>query len=512
MTNSDIVHKLWNLCDILRDDGINYSDYVTELVQLLFIKMEHEQVQNKRNFKHKLPAGSRWSDVTGKTGDNLLKDYQEILSALGQSPDPLIAAVYGGTQTRLTEPRHLEQLIKGLDSIDWFSAHQDGLGDLYEGLLEKNANETKSGAGQYFTPRALIDSIISCLKPRVGETIQDPAAGTAGFLIAADAYIKETTEYSSLTQAEQERRTYGSYIGIELVSSTRRLALMNCLLHGMESGLEGIVRLGNALSQTGASLPKVDIILSNPPFGTAKGGGGPTRNDLPYKTSNKQLAFLQHIYKSLKPGGRAAVVIPDNVMFEAGVGTQIRRELMDQCNLHTILRLPTGIFYAQGVKTNVLFFQKGTERDPSQLTGCTERTWIYDLRTNMPNFGKRTPFNRQVLEAFEAAYGEDPNGNSPRFENIDGIGRQSRYRVFTRHQIMLRDDSLDLIWLDPNSDGNDLSTPELIAGEIMAELTEVFLGLSDLMRTLGAEHQAEDQKKILMGVMGVEITERQPHE
>lgn len=512
MTNSDIVHKLWNLCDILRDDGINYSDYVTELVQLLFIKMEYEQVQNKKNFKHKLPSGSRWPDVKDKSGENLLNHYQEILSKLGQSSDPLISAIYDGTQTRLTEPRHLEQLIKGLDSIDWFSAQQDGLGDLYEGLLEKNANETKSGAGQYFTPRALIDSIISCLKPKIGETIQDPAAGTAGFLIAADAYIKQSPEYLALSSAEQEEGSFNHYVGIELVSSTRRLALMNCLLHGMEGGPEGIIRLGNALSHTGASLPKVDIILSNPPFGTAKGGGGPTRDDLLYKTSNKQLAFLQHIYQSLKPGGRAAVVIPDNVMFEAGVGTQIRRELMDQCNLHTILRLPTGIFYAHGVKTNVLFFQKGTERDPLQSTDCTQRIWIYDLRTNMPNFGKRTPFNRQTLEKFESAYGQDPNGHSPRSENVDGLGRKSRYRVFTRNQIRLRNDSLDLIWLDPNDDNDDLSTPESIAGEVMAELTEVFLGLSDLMKALGAKDQAEDQRKILLEVMTIEKTERNRYE
>ncbi len=333
----------------MRDDGINYSDYVTELVLLLFIKMEYEQVQNNDSFGHKLPEGARWPDLAGKSGLNLLDHYKQMLLDLGKNPDPLIAAIYADAQTRLKEPRHLEQLIKSLDGIDWFSAREDGLGDLYEGLLEKNASETKSGAGQYFTPRPLIDSIIRCIKPQPLETIQDPAAGTAGFLIAADAYIKQHTDdlYDLDDKARRFQRT-DTYVGVELVPGTRRLALMNCLLHGMEGGAEGVVYLGNALGQTGAGLPKVDIILSNPPFGTAKGGGGPTRDDLTYKTSNKQLAFLQHIYRGLKPGGRAAVVLPDNVLFEAGVGTEVRRDLMDKCNLHTILRLPTGISLRPG--------------------------------------------------------------------------------------------------------------------------------------------------------------------
>ncbi len=368
MTHSDIVQKLWNLCDVLRDDGINYSDYVTELVLLLFIKMEYEQVQYNADFEHKLPAGKRWPDLAGLSGMNLLNDYKRMLLELGQSSDPLIAAIYADAQTRLKEPKHLEQLIKALDGIDWFSAREDGLGDLYEGLLEKNASETKSGAGQYFTPRPLIDSIIRCIQPQPGETIQDPAAGTAGFLIAAHSYIKaHTDDLADLdAQARQFQRTR-AYVGVELVPGTRRLALMNCLLHGMEGDAEGVVHQGNALGETGAALPKADIILSNPPFGTAKGGAASITRTFTYSTSNKQLAFLQHIYNGLKPGGRAAVVLPDNVLFEAGVGTEVRRDLMDKCDLHTILRLPTGIFYAQGVKTNVLFFQKGTEENPRHL-------------------------------------------------------------------------------------------------------------------------------------------------
>ena len=510
MTQSDIVQKLWNLCDILRDDGINYSDYVTELVLLLFIKMEYEQTQSDSRFAHRLPEGARWPDLTGKSGLVLLNHYRKMLLDLGQSHDPLIAAIYADAQTRLKEPRHLEQLVRNLDGLDWFSAKQDGLGDLYEGLLEKNAGETKSGAGQYFTPRPLIDSIIRCIQPRPGETVQDPAAGTAGFLIAADAYIKQhTDELFELPLQQQLFQRHQAFIGIELVPGTRRLALMNCLLHGMEGDTEGVVRLGNALGQAGASLPKVDVILSNPPFGTARGGGGPTRDDLTYKTSNKQLAFLQHIYRGLKPGGRAAVVLPDNVLFEAGVGTDVRRDLMDKCNLHTLLRLPTGIFYAQGVKTNVLFFQRGTTDDPWQDEGCTKRVWIYDLRTNMPSFGKRTPFGAQHLKPFEDAYGSDPNGNSPRAENVDGAGETSRFRCFTRQQIRERGDSLDISWLkDADSlDAADLPAPEVLAGEAMAELTEALRELDQLMQALGAGDEAEQQKRMLAEVMGLAVAE-----
>ncbi len=510
MNNSDIVQKLWNLCDVLRDDGINYSDYVTELVLLLFIKMEFEQVQNNDSFSHKLPVGARWPDLNSKSGLNLLNHYRQMLLDLGKNTDPLIAAIYADAQTRLKEPRHLEQLIKSLDGIDWFSARRDGLGDLYEGLLEKNASETKSGAGQYFTPRPLIDSIINCIKPQAGEVIQDPAAGTAGFLIAADAYIKgHTDEHYDLDEKARSFQRNRAFVGVELVPGTRRLALMNTLLHGMEGDEEGVVHLGNALGKTGEDLPKVDVILSNPPFGTAKGGGGPTRDDLTYKTSNKQLAFLQHIYRGLKPGGRAAVVLPDNVLFEAGVGTDVRRDLMDKCNLHTILRLPTGIFYAQGVKTNVLFFEKGTTDNPRQNHCCTQRVWVYDLRSNMPNFGKRTPFGPSHLKPFEDAYGEDANGNSPRAENVEGIGELSRFRVFTREQIKERGDSLDISWLKDAAslDPNNLPMPEILAGEAMAELTEALHLLEELMTALGAGDEVTSQKRLMAEMMGLSVAE-----
>lgn len=526
MTNNDIVQKLWNLCDVLRDDGINYSDYVTELVLLLFIKMVHENTEAGTLKKHPLPEGCRWTDINDKSGINLLNDYKTLLLALstgkrneadpdhpGQTKevqvheDPLISAIYADAQTRLREPRHLEQMIKTLDQIDWFSAQKDGLGDLYEGLLEKNAGETKSGAGQYFTPRALINSMVRCIRPQAGEVIQDPAAGTAGFLIAADAYIKEETdELFDLTAAQQAFQKNKAFVGVELVPGTRRLALMNCLLHGMEGDDEGVVHLGNALGDAGKSLVRVDIILANPPFGTSKGGeASNTRDDLTYKTSNKQLAFLQHIYRNLKPGGRAAVVLPDNVLFEAGVGTDVRRDLMNKCNLHTILRLPTGIFYAQGVKTNVLFFTKGSVADPLQDEGCTEAVWVYDLRTNMPGFGKRTPFGESHLIPFEQVFGEAADGSSPREEgewsfNVDelevdqdtaeGVDERlakSRWRCFSRAWIAeSKGDSLDISWLkDKDSvDAANLPEPEVLAGEAKDELTAALGELDALLLAL----------------------------
>jgi len=525
MTNNDIVQKLWNLCDVLRDDGINYSDYVTELVLLLFIKMEFENTEAGLLNKHKLPEGCRWGDLNAKSGLNLLNDYKRILLTLSTGKDlegnpvvtdPLILAIYNDAQTRLREPRHLEQLIKTLDGIDWFSAQKDGLGDLYEGLLEKNANETKSGAGQYFTPRALIDSIVRCIKPQAGETIQDPAAGTAGFLIAADKYIKDNTDnLFDLTQKQREFQLNNAFIGVELVPSTRRLALMNCLLHGMEGDDEGVVHLGNALGDVGKSLHKVDVILANPPFGTAKGGEASiTRDDLTYKTSNKQLAFLQHIYRTLKPGGRAAVVLPDNVLFEAGQGTDIRRDLMDKCNLHTILRLPTGIFYAAGVKTNVLFFTKGTEKNPKQEEGCTQHVWVYDLRTNMPSFGKRTPFGEQHLTPFEKVFGKKAGGTSKRTEGewsfmdqeADFNLENSRWRVFTRDYIRdTKSDSLDISWLKDNDsvDAASLPEPDVLAAEAMSELTEALRELDGLLAALGAGDQAKVQKDLLAEVLGL---------
>ena len=506
MTQNDIVQKLWNLCDVLRDDGINYSDYVTELVMLLFLKMVYEKNEAGLLKNHPIPEGSRWGDLSDKSGITLMNHYKQTLLDLSKNADPLIAAIYADAQTRLREPRHLEQIIRSLDQIDWYSQAKDDLGDMYEGLLEKNANETKSGAGQYFTPRALINSMVRCMKPQPGEVIQDPAAGTAGFLIAADAYIKaQTDELHDLSEKDRVFQIKKAFVGIELVPGARRLALMNCLLHGMEGENDGVIHLGNALGEMGSSLPRADVILANPPFGTAKGGEASiTRDDLTFKTSNKQLAFLQHIYRGLKPGGRAAVVLPDNVLFEAGVGTDIRRDLMDKCTLHTILRLPTGIFYAQGVKTNVLFFTRGAKGKPKQEKGCTEEVWIYDLRTNMPSFGKRTPFGEEHLKPFEKVFDASPRKegewsfgseeiDAPEIEANKGVDQDmatSRWRKFTREWIAeTKGDSLDISWLKDSDavDVENLPDPEVLLAEAMEEMKLAMQEMEGLMGELQQE-------------------------
>lgn len=467
-STQDIVAKLWNLCNTLRDDGITYQQYVTELTYLLFLKMMQET-----GHENELPEGYRWGDLVKKGGTEQLDYYRTLLIYLGNHGSKRVQAIFAGANTSLRQPKNLAQLVAEIDQLDWFSAKEEGLGNLYEGLLEKNAGELKSGAGQYFTPRPLIDSIVHLVKPRLGEVVQDPAAGTAGFLVAAWQYLSETTNgFSTVKIEEFEKQRTECYVGMELVPDTHRLALMNCMLHDVEADL----RLGDTLSEAGKQLPKVDVVMTNPPFGTKKGGGGPTRDDFTFETSNKQLAFLQHIYRTLKPGGRAAVVLPDNVLFEDNVGAQIRTDLMQKCNLHTILRLPTGIFYAQGVKTNVLFFQAGKP---------TERVWVYDMRTNMPSFGKRMPPNRSHFEEFEVCYGTNPNGDSLRQDQ----GETGRFRSFTRDQITARGDNLDITWLRDESvtAAEELGTPEEIAARIMENLRTALDEMEALAEMLNGE-------------------------
>jgi type I restriction enzyme M protein len=466
---SDIVQKLWNLCNVLRDDGITYLQYVTELTYLLFLKMAKETGTDS-----KLPEGYRWVDLEMREGINQLEFYKKLLLKLGEDSTKEIQTIFINAQTALKTPLFLAKLVNSIDALDWYSAKEEGLGDLYEGLLEKNASEKKSGAGQYFTPRPLIDSMVTLMKPQAGEYIQDPAAGTGGFLICCDRYIKKNTNgLFDLTEAEQEFQEKQAFYGMELVPDAHRLLLMNMLLHDIKSKVD----LGDTLSGEGQRLQKAHLILTNPPFGTKKGGGKPSRDDFTFPTSNKQLAFLQHIYRGLLKGGRAAVVLPDNVLFEDGQGRQIRSDLMDKCNLHTILRLPTGIFYAQGVKTNVLFFQRGNTEKAN-----TKGIWYYDLRTNMPNFGKRIPLTRANFEEFEQYYGEDPNGKSERKDT----GEEGRWRYFSREEIAKRNDNLDITWLrDENlQNADDLPEPEIISSEIMSRLETALSNMEELINFL----------------------------
>lgn len=474
----DIVAKLWNQCHILRDDGVTYHQYVTELTFLLFLKMATEvKGGDGRPIEDQLPEGYRWADLRGHEGMEQLTFYKVLLLHLGTEGSGRVQEIFANAQTTMRQPKHLAALVKNLDSLDWYSAKQEGLGDMYEGLLERNASEKKSGAGQYFTPRALIDCMVSLVNPQPGEMVQDPAAGTGGFLIAADRFIKgRTDDLFDLKEAQQEFQRREAFYGVELVQDAHRLCLMNLMLHD----IEGDVILGDSLSPQGSSLPPANVILTNPPFGTKTGGGKPTRDDFTFETSNKQLAFLQHIYRNLKPGGRAAVVLPDNVLFEDNTGRQIRADLMEKCNLHTVLRLPTGIFYAQGVKTNVLFFTRG-KKDK----GNTKAVWVYDMRTNMPQFGKRTPLNPDHFNDFETAYGNDPNGASKRTDQ----GDEGRFRRFTRAEIDKRGDNLDISWLRDDSQGNGetLPEPDEIAAEIISHLSTAMQEMEALQAMLEGE-------------------------
>lgn len=456
-TTTDIVAKLWGLCNVLRDDGVTYNVYVTELTFLLFLKMLEETGRENR-----LPDHYRWSLLAKREGMEQLDYYKSMLLDLGKAKDGLVRAIFIDAQTCLRKPTNLKALTSNIDQLDWFSAREEGLGNLYEGLLEKNASDKKSGAGQYFTPRPLIDAIMRLMQPKPGETVQDPAAGTAGFLVAADRYIKDhTDDLYKLPEAQAFFQRHNAFVGAELVPDTHRLCMMNLLLHGIEGGVDNI----DTLSPDGEALPKADLILTNPPFGTKKGGGRPTRSDFSVTadTSNKQLAFVEHIVRALKPGGRAAVVVPDNVLFEDNTGRRLRTWLMDLCNLHTVLRLPTGIFYAQGVKTNVLFLQRG-KTDKAN----TKAVWVYDMRANMPAFGKTRPLTVDDFAAFEVAYGTDPNGGAERKEQ----GDDGRWKRFNRDVIAARNDNLDIAWLrDTEAEAEEaLTDPEDIAAAIVGHL------------------------------------------
>ncbi|WP_026575697.1 class I SAM-dependent DNA methyltransferase [Bacillus sp. UNC438CL73TsuS30] len=472
MNNQEIVQKLWNLCNVLRDDGITYQQYVTELTYLLFLKMMKEQ-----ETEDVIPEGYRWSDLLEREGLELKTYYQRLLLDLGSSENEQLRLIYSDASTSIAEPKNLEKIIKSIDALDWYNAKEEGLGNLYEGLLEKNASEKKSGAGQYFTPRVLIDVMVQLIDPKVGERCNDPACGTLGFMIAADQYLKnKTDDYFDLDPQEAKFQKKEAFTGMELVKDTHRLALMNALLHNMEGRLEQ----GDSLSGNGKWMKNFDVILTNPPFGTKKGGERVSRDDLTFETSNKQLNFLQLIYNALKDDGnaRAAVVLPDNVLFESGIGSKIRRDLMNKCNLHTILRLPTGIFYAQGVKTNVLFFTRETTDQDN-----TKDVWVYDLRTNMSSFGKRNQLTMAHFENFMKAYVAEDRSKI----------EDERWNMFTREEIAKKDDSLDigLIADESLSSYENLPDPIESAKEAIEKLQQAMDLLTEVVEELRAVEEDE---------------------
>ena len=473
----DIVAKLWNLCNVLKDGGISFHQYMIELTYLLFLKMAKETGAEKQ-----ISEGYRWDDLRSKSESEQIEFYKQLLHHLGEESSVIVQAIFADAKSFINKRNTLSALVSGIDKLDWYNARQESMGDVYEGLLEKNVNESKAGAGQYFTPRPLIDSMVHVMRPTLEDIIQDPAAGTGGFLIAANRYIREQGNPDRWTKKQKDKYCSNTFYGMEHVPDTQRLALMNLMLHDIDFDLQGAgIRYGDTLSPDGQALPQATLILTNPPFGSKKGGGLPSRN-FKFPTSNKQFCFLQHIYLGLEPSGRAAAIFPDNVLFESNVGRQIRADLMDRCNLHTILRLPSGIFYAQGVKTNVLFFTRG-KKDK----GNTKEVWVYDLRTNTPQFGKRTSLMRDYFAEFEAAFGDDPFGDAASLAQRTDTGESGRFRRFSRDWIAERGDNLDIAWLKDDSEGDngELPEPAVLAQEAIAELEAAIAELQGILQELG---------------------------
>ncbi|MCW5716048.1 MAG: N-6 DNA methylase [Bauldia sp.] len=476
--SADLVGKLWRLCALLRKDGVTYFQYVTELTYLLFLKMASEQKDETR-----IPEKYRWGTLKTISETEVLQRYRQALVDLGNENlvrDRSTLAIFQNASTIIREPVNLRKMIDTIDGLHWFSDERDAFGDAYEGLLQKMAEETKRGAGQYFTPRVLIRVMVELMKPQPGEGIQDPAAGTGGFLIAANEYMKAGTDgYFSLGPKQQVYQLQSALRGIENVLDTFRLLRMNLHLHGIDPDY---LSASDTLSPAGAEpqFKNADLILTNPPFGPA--GGPPTRDDLSItdRVSSYQLPFVEHVIRALKPGGRAAVVVPDNVLFDDGRGKDLRRRLMNWCDLHTILRLPTGIFYAQGVKTNVLFFTRAAEEAPRQ--DATRAVWIYDMRTGAPAYGKTNPIGPEDFAAFVAAFGDDAGGRAERLDQ----GEEGRFRRFSREDIAARGDNLDITWLkDTSGDPEDgLETPEEIAAAIEGHLAAALEEVRALMEEL----------------------------
>jgi type I restriction enzyme M protein len=496
MNASTLVQKLWNYCNVLRDDGMSYGDYVEQLTYLLFLKMADERAQPPYNQASIVPGAYSWPSLLAKDGDELFDHYRHVLEALGQQKGTL-GLIFGKAQNKFQDPAKLRRVIADLiDAETWTSLNVDVKGDAYEGLLEKNAQDTKSGAGQYFTPRALIQAMVDCIVPQPGETICDPACGTGGFLFTAHNYI--VGHNKNLTRDQLKHLKEKAFTGYELVQATARVCAMNLMLHGIGSEKSVPVVVGDALAADPGK--RFDVVLANPPFGKKSstvivGEDGRTttekdiveRDDFWATTSNKQLNFIQHIKTLMNIPGRAAVVVPDNVLFEGGAGETIRRRLLHECDVHTLLRLPTGLFYAQGVKANVLFFDK----KPASETPWTKKLWIYDLRTNKHFTLKTNPLRREDLDEFVVLY--NPANRNKRKATWSESSPEGRWRVYSFDELVARDKaSLDIFWLKDESlaDSDNLPPPEVIAQEIVEDLQAALEQFKLIAGDLGAELEA----------------------
>lgn len=460
---SDVVNKLWGFCHTLRHDGVDYGDYIEQLTYLLFLKMADER-------SVKLPKGCDWPSLESKSGTDLQNHYIDALRTLGQQKG-MLGDIFAGAQSRFNNPVNLKKLIGVIDQTEWTALGIDVKAAAFEGLLEKAASEGKKGAGQFFTPRVLIESIVRCMKPdpRVHSefTICDPACGTGGFLVSSYEWLVKQTKGGALDRDVAKRVKKGTYFGQDHVQRPRRLALMNLYLHGLEPE----IKLGDTIYEVPDGR-RFDVILTNPPFGTKGANQAPEREDFTIETSNKQLNFVQHVVTILKKGGRAAMVLPDNCLFEDKAG-EVMEILMQDCNLHTVLRLPRGTFtpYSQGVKANVIFFQKGRP---------TENTWIFDARSNVPGITKKDrPLSSKHFEEFEECFGKDPNGIGKRKD----LGELGRFRCFSMKEIKSRGHKLDVTWLkdETQEDGDELPEPQELAAEAIVELEGIVAELREIV-------------------------------
>lgn len=467
---SDVVQKLWGFCHTLRHDGIDYGDYIEQLTYLLFLKMADERGVE-------VPKNCDWPTLYKQSGTDLTDHYVDVLRTLSKQKG-LLGDIFAGAQSRFNNPVNLKRMISLIDETEWTGLNVDVKAQAFEGLLEKAASEGKKGAGQYFTPRVLIQSIVRVMKPdpraHKDFTIGDPACGTGGFLVCAYEWLIDQTKGGAIDRELAKRLKSSTYFGQDLVERPRRLALMNLYLHGLEPE----IALGDAIYEV-PSGRLYDVVLTNPPFGTKGANQAPEREDFTIETSNKQLNFLQHVVQILKPGGRAAVVLPDNCLFEGKAG-EVFKLVMEDCNVHSILRLPRGTFspYSQGVKANVVFFQKGFP---------TENVWIFDARSNVPGITKKErPLSPSHFAEFEKCYGGDPNGGSQRKD----LGEQGRFRKFHISDIKERDYKLDIKWLKDESieDAGDLPEPQDLAAEAISQLEAI---VNDLREIVGLVEKEE---------------------
>ncbi len=487
--SSGIISKVWSFCTVLKDDGVGYGDYLEQLTYLLFLKMADEFSKPPYNRKLPIPKNYNWESLNDLKGADLELHYSTLLRELSQEKG-ILGQIFTKSQNKIQDPAKLYKLIHMIDEEQWSTMGADVKGQIYEGLLEKNAEDTKSGAGQYFTPRALIKAMVECVQPQPNKTIADPACGTGGFFLAAYDYIAK----ENLDKEQKQFLKFKTFFGNEIVASTRRMCLMNMFLHNI-----GDIDSDNFISPADALVAdsglRVDYVLANPPFGRKSSmtftndEGEQDTDDLTYNrqdfwetTSNKQLNFVQHIRTMLNTTGQAAVVVPDNVLFEGGAGETVRKKLMETTELHTILRLPTGIFYKQGVKANVIFF----DNKPAAKEPWTKEIWIYDFRTNIHFTLKKNPLKVEDLKDFISCY--NPNNRRKRKElYIAETNPEGRWRKFSYEEIIARDKtSLDITWLKDKSlaDLDNLPDPDVLAGDIIENLEAGLESFREIMLTI----------------------------